>query len=98
MKGKYSKIIQEYCERESIEIPPGFGRRSASHLAVIRYDGVGPKLVAKTFFKKEDLHYYVVSTLCQLQPADDRSIPARVIDFKENTFFKVLSDGGLVQL
>lgn len=98
MKGKYSKLIQEYCEREGIYIPPGFWRHTASHLAVIRYDGSEPKLVAKIFFKMEDLKYYIESTLCQLPQDKEGNLPARVIGFKENKHFKVAANGSLIQL
>ncbi|WMS87392.1 hypothetical protein [Pleionea litopenaei] len=98
MKGKYSKIIQEYCEAEAIYVPPGFKRRPASHLAVVRTDDDHPKLVAKTFFKKEDLNYYISSILSELQPNPEGELPVRVIDFKENTHFKVAGNGALIPL
>ncbi|WP_163937604.1 hypothetical protein [Paraferrimonas sp. SM1919] len=98
MKGKYSKLIQEYCEHGGVYVPPGFKRHSASHLAVIRHDSGEQKLVAKTFFKKEDLNYYISSTLAGLEPDCDGNLPAKVIDFKENIEFKVTSNGALVQL
>jgi hypothetical protein len=98
MKGKYSKIIQEYCDNEGIYVPPGFKRHSASHLAVVRYDSDAPKLVAKTFFKKEDLKYYISSVLLVLDLDDKGNVPAKVIDFKENKKYKVAGNGILVQL
>lgn len=98
MRGKYSKLIQEYCEHEGVYIPPGFKRHSASHLAVIRYDSGEPKLVAKTFFKKEDLKYYISSILVELAPDSGGNLPAKVVDFKENAEFKVAGNGALVQL
>jgi hypothetical protein len=98
MKGKYSKLIQEYCEREGIYIPPGFKRQSASHLAVIRFDSSEPKLVAKTFFKKEDLKYYIASMLKELTESETGLIPAKVMDFKENKEFKISKDGAISEL
>lgn len=98
MKGKYSKIIQEYCEREGIYIPPGFKRHSASHLAVVRSDGDQPKLVAKTFFTKEDLNYYLSSTTPEMEANPDGELPIKVIDFKINKNFKVSSNGTLIAL
>lgn len=98
MKGKYSKLIQKYCEQGSIYIPPGFKRHSASHLAVIRHDSGEPKLVAKTFFKKEDLNYYISSTLMELVLDSEGNLPARVVDFKENIEFKIASNGALIKL
>jgi len=76
MKGKYSKIIEAYCEQQGVYVPPGFKRHSASHLAVIRYDSSESRLVAKTFFKKEDLKYYISSTLTELPSDRDGNLPA----------------------
>ena len=96
MKGKYSKHILEYCEKEDVLVPPGFLRHSASHLAVIRLDGEKPKLVAKTFFKREDLMYYISSNLVGLVQDSDGNLPATIIDFKENKNYKVSESGSLV--
>ncbi len=98
MKGKYSKIIQEYCEREGIDVPAGFKRHSACHLAVIRYHDGKPKLVAKTFFKKEDLNDYLSSILSGLALSPHCIAPVKVIDFKENTYFDVAGNGALIPL
>jgi hypothetical protein len=96
MKGKYSKLIQEYCDKEGIYVPPGFKRQTASHLAVVRYDSGETKLVAKTFFKKEDLNYYIANSLSELTPTSEGLLPARAIDFKENKFFNINVKGVLV--
>jgi hypothetical protein len=95
MKGKYSQLIQEYCEKEHVEIPVGFKRGSANHLAIIRRDSNPSKLVAKTYFNKTDIKYYIKHTLAEL-PADELGyFPALVIDFKENQIFKcTLSKSG----
>lgn len=98
MKGKYSKLIQEYCDKEGIYVPPGFKRRSASHLAVVRYDAGEVKLVAKTFFTKEDLNYYITNSLCELAPTSEGLLPAKAIDFKENKNFNINLNGGLIAL
>lgn len=45
---------QEYCDKEAVYVPPSFKRHTASHLVVIPSDSGEPKLVAKTFCKKED--------------------------------------------
>ncbi len=97
MKGKYSKMIQEYCEKEGIFVPLGFRRHTASHIAVIRHDSGQPKLVAKTFFKKEDLKYYILSTLTELPSDSDGNLPVKIVDFKEIKEFKVAGNGSLVQ-
>ena len=98
MKGKYTKIIYEFCQKEGIDIPIGFGRKSASHLAVVRYDSEKPKLVAKTFFKKEDLHYYISTYLMGITPLEDGLAPAKVFDFKENLSYQISRGGALVPL
>jgi len=94
MKGKYSLLIEEHCESEGVEIPVGFYRGNASHLAIIRKDTTPPKLVAKTYFSKADVKYYIKNTLAQLE-SDDGYFPALVIDFKEGVNFKcTLSKSG----
>ncbi len=98
MKGKYSKLINEYCSKEGIYVPPGFKRHTASHFAVFRFDGEKPKLVAKTFFTKEDLEYYIKTNLCGLEKDCKGNLPARVIDFKGNIEFSVAENGQLNQL
>ncbi|RYV02055.1 hypothetical protein SOPP22_10790 [Shewanella sp. OPT22] len=92
MKGKYSKIILDFCEKNEIYVPVGFKRHSASHLAVIKFDGENRKLVAKTFFKSEDLKYYVSNSLLADSEGD---IVVTVIDFKELNEYKVTSSGQL---
>ena len=98
MKGKYSKIILDYCESEGIYVPPGFKRHPASHFAVVRTDGEQPKLVARTFFKKEDLNYYISSILSELVPNSEGELPAKVIDLKEGTHFKMAGNGTLIPM
>ena len=98
MKGKYSKLIQEYCDKEGIYVPPGFKRQTASHLVVVRYDSGEVRLVAKTFFKKEDLNYYIANSLSELTPTSEGLLPARAIDFKENKFFNINVKGVLVEV
>ncbi len=88
MKGKYSLLIKEYCEREGIDIPVGFHRGTANHLAIIRLENNQPKLVAKTFFNKTDIKYYIKHILAQLPPNEQGDYPALVIDFKKNQKYK----------
>ncbi|HEY1121054.1 MAG TPA: hypothetical protein VGE67_05620, partial [Haloferula sp.] len=57
------KSIEAYCKANGISIPSGFGRLTPSRYAVIRSDSGEPKLVAKTWFKQEDVCYYVRNTL-----------------------------------
>jgi len=99
MKGKYSQIIQEYCEQEGVEIPPGFKRVPANHLAIIRKDSNPSKLIAKTYFNKADIKYYIKHTLAELPTDEFGYFPALVVDFKENHKFKcTLSKSGEAKL
>lgn len=98
MKGKYSQLIQEYCEKEGISIPVGFYRGTANHLVIIRLDCKPPKLVAKTYFNKEDVKYYIKNTLNDLPLNEQGNLSAKVIDFKENIKFIVTGDGKLERL
>lgn len=63
MKGKYSKLITEYCEQNKIVIPVGFTRRIASPIVIVRYDLSPPRLVARIYFNKEDANYYIKNIL-----------------------------------
>ncbi|WP_134648553.1 hypothetical protein [Vibrio diabolicus] len=98
MKGKYSKLIMDYCMERGIDVPSGFMRRAASHIAVFKLTESETKLVAKTFFKKEDLKYYISKSLLEQNDFPKDSVLARVIDFKENKEFLVNSDGSLTEL
>lgn len=75
MPERYTDRIKSYCEAEGIEIPSGFFRHPASRYVAIEIGGQPPRLVAKTWFKKEDLVYY----LDHLAPG--RTF--RLLDFKE---------------
>ncbi|RZR03051.1 hypothetical protein D8T43_22720 [Vibrio vulnificus] len=98
MKGKYSKVILDYCLERGIDVPPGFMRRAASHIAVFKLNESETKLVAKTFFKKEDLKHYISNSLLEQNVFPKGSVLARVVDFKENKEFQVNSDGSLTEL
>jgi len=80
-KGKYTEIIEDYCTANGYSIPSGFYRRPASHLAIIRTDSSPHKLVAMTWFKKEDVVYYIEHMNL---PGGNPSLrrPVRVFDFK----------------
>jgi len=86
MAGKYSEVI---CKQSNIEIPAGFYRHFASHIAVIRLDLEKPKLVAKTFFKTTDLNYYLKSLV--VENTEIQTI-AKVLDFKSNKEYLVGKD------
>jgi hypothetical protein len=75
MAERYSERIREYCKLAGIDVPAGFDRHSAHRYAVIDLDANPPKLVARTWFRQEDVAYYVANL------AAGRRL--RVLDFKE---------------
>ena len=85
MAEKFSKQIEEYCKKEGIHIPPGFYRHSASRFAAIDLDANPNKLIAKTWFNKEDVVYYIENM------AAEKSL--KILDFKEKNEL-ILSEGG----
>jgi len=58
MAEKYSDRIKAWCEECGIEIPPGFHRHPASRYVAIEEDRRPARLVARTWFKLEDMAYY----------------------------------------
>jgi hypothetical protein len=77
------KRIEAYCKANGVVIPGGFARTSPSRYAVIRRDSGEPKLVAKTWFKQEDLCYYIEKTLIPELGADFHQ-STDLLDFKED--------------
>lgn len=73
MPERYSTKILRFCEENGITVPIGFGRHPASRYVIIELT-TPPKLVARTWFKHEDVIYYLKST-----PTD---APRRILDFK----------------
>ena len=85
----YTPLILAYCAEQGIDVPPPFARHPANRFVVIRLDSNPPKLSAKTFFKKEDLHYYLRAKVTELRVADATALPLRVLDFKEQVVLDV---------
>lgn len=75
MTEKYTDRIKAYCDISGFEIPVGFYRHPASRYAVIDLDAVPPKLVARTWFKQEDVLHFLRTF------AIGKAV--RVLDFKE---------------
>jgi hypothetical protein len=71
---RYSKRILDFCERHGVDVPPGFNRNPGNRYAVVDTGKVPPRLIATTWFKQEDLLYYV-----KRHPAPDS---LRILDFK----------------
>ena len=87
MAEKFTKQIEEFCTKEGIKIPPGFYRHSASRYAAIDLDANPNKLIAKTWFNKEDVIYYIKNI------ASEKNL--RVLDFKEKYELIVNESGKL---
>jgi hypothetical protein len=82
MPKKYERLIEDYCARQGITVPPGFARHSPSRYAIVRTHLTPPKLIAKTWFKTADVHYYIEQFLLpELGDALSQSI--RILDFQE---------------
>lgn len=75
MAERTAEKVKRYCEAQGIEIPIGFYRHPAKRYVAIDLEAAQPKLVATSWFKQEDVLYY----LTHLVP--DRK--HRVLDFKE---------------
>lgn len=75
MPEKYKDKIETYCKEVGIEIPVGFHRHSASRYAAVDLESTPPKLIAKTWFKQEDVVYYLANL------STGRRM--RILDFKE---------------
>ena len=95
MAGKYTELVEKYCRDKSIDIPSGFYRHNASHLIVIRMDQKKPKLVAKTFFKKTDLNYYLKTMVIEDEALEEI---AKVLDFKNDKRYVVVKNRKLNEL
>jgi hypothetical protein len=76
------KQIELHCAEYGITIPGGFGRNTPSRYAIIRRDTGIPKLVAKTWFKHEDIAYYVQNTLIP-ELGSDFHLAVDILDFKD---------------
>jgi hypothetical protein len=89
------KRIEAYCKANGVVIPGGFARTSPSRYAVIRRDSGEPKLVAKTWFKQEDLCYYIEKTLIPELGADFHQ-STDLLDFNENRRMKYTGSSRLI--
>jgi len=82
MPTKYERLIGDYCVRHGITVPAGFARLTPSRYAIIRTHLTPPKLIAKTWFKAADVHYYIEHFL---QPELGDALPQSIciLDFQE---------------
>ena len=82
MAFKYKPLIQGYCARHGIDVPPGFGRNTPSRYAIIRTHLTPPKLIAMTWFKTADVIYYIEHFL-QPELGDTLAQSIRILDFQD---------------
>jgi hypothetical protein len=82
MPPKYKRLIEVYCAQNGVSVPAGFARHTASRYAIIRTDLTPPKLIAKTWYKIADLHYYIERFL-QPELGDALARSIRILDFRE---------------
>ena len=85
MAEKFTKQIEKFCNQEGVIIPPGFYRHTANRYAAIDFGTEPKKLIAKTWFNKEDVVYYINNMVSGKN--------LRILDFKEKQDL-VLSEGG----
>ena len=75
MAERYTERIRAYCDQNGIEMPPGFFRHPGSRYVAIDVDRQPARLVARTWFKQEDMLYYVAHL------ASGKTL--KLLDFKE---------------
>jgi hypothetical protein len=75
MTERTAEKVKRYCEAHGIEIPVWFHRHPAKRYVAIDTEAVPPKLVATSWFKQEDVVYF----LTHLVPGRKH----RLLDFKE---------------
>lgn len=87
MAERFGTRIKRYCEAHGIAIPAGFARHPPNRYAVIDLNCNPPKLVARTWFKQEDLLHYVAR-----HPAPAQ---LRLLDFGDGCVLLLTPDGTL---
>jgi hypothetical protein len=82
MPSKYKRLIGDYCAQHGIAVPSGFGRNTPGRYLIIRTHLTPPKLIATTWFKTADVHYYIEQFL---YPEFGEALPEsiRILDFQE---------------
>ncbi|KOA97641.1 hypothetical protein AE921_16915 [Xanthomonas arboricola] len=75
MAEPYKDRIVAYRMDVGVRIPSGFHRHSANRYAAVDLEQIPPKLIAKTWFNREDVAYYLSNL--------ETGRPMRVLDFKD---------------
>ena len=63
MAAKYKRLIEDFCAKNGVNVPPGFARNTPSRYAIIRTNLTPQKLIATTWFKVADVIYYIENFL-----------------------------------
>jgi hypothetical protein len=82
MASKYRLLIDRYCARHQVGVPPGFARGAPQRYAIIRTHVTPPKLIAKTWFNVTDVVYHIEHFLLP-ELGDALSMSIQVLDFKD---------------
>lgn len=82
MPSKYQRLIGNYCVRHAVAVPPAFARLTPNRYAIIRTHLAPPKLIAATWFKTADVHYYIEHFLLP-ELGDTLAHSIRILDFQE---------------
>ena len=82
MPNKYKSLIESYCSRHGISVPPGFARNTPCRYAIVRTSLAPPKLIATTWFKAADVIYYVEHFL-QPELGEALAHSIRILDFQD---------------
>lgn len=97
MASKYEQLIRSYCSAQGVTIPAGFARRKANPIVVIRTDLSPAKLVATTWFKVEDVVYYLQHLVVpEIGESAAQHLP--VLDFKSGRELRFTGGARLKEL
>jgi hypothetical protein len=97
MPSKYKKLIRDFCSREGIQVPGGFGRHTPGRYVVVRIDKVPHVLTATTWSKTSDVIYYVENFLVP-ELGDKLSTSIRLLDFQQGDELGYAGSSRLVKL
>ncbi len=89
MAERYRDRIKTYCDANGIAIPVGFYRHSASRYVAVDYGYQPARLVARTWFKQEDMIYYATRL------AAGKTL--KLLDFKERRELQLTEGHALAQ-
>jgi hypothetical protein len=82
MASKYRRLINDYCARHEISIPPGFAQGTPQRYVIIRTHLTPSKLIARTWFNMADVIHYIEHFMIP-ELGDSLSQSIRILDFKD---------------